>query len=476
MPPIPHLTSRRNLSNESSDSGAVVSSPVLPLLPSPEIMVSKKSTSAASSHDLSQVRVQQSSPSPKSSDGQLNLNFKFGGSPLSTELAASSQLTLSDIIPSPSHARSLSMGSLQDDGFPQQSAVPHSMSAPSYPSACRRVNSDSSLRHPRHSDSRLDTCSLHSRASSQISFKGLESFDEIRRGFEFVENRPAFYPPPSFNNRCNQMPRDSMISIASVSSYGMIINPGVKDPFDYGYQSRPASGDMSTMSTSVDDTFSFIRRGPRRKRVDSDSSSFYFRAPGTSRISRPLKSQFRRDSIISTIAPPVSIYNRSFGVHRGIDSASGVGSDGHGCAANGLAGGDRSSWAPSHRRELSVDSVMSDISVRVPRPTLGDKMLDSRHDYCVPLTSITQSPPESVPSDYSYRGVRSRGSFDSTESVFGQDGSRSMHSLGQFRIYDDPTFSLFSAEGDSGDPRREDDTMISVSVLSHNLNLITYVT
>lgn len=64
-----------------------------------------------------------------------------------------------------------------------------------------------------------------------------------------------------------------------------------------------------------------------------------------------------------------------------------------------------------------------------------------------------------------------------TESVFGQDGSRSMHSpLGQFRIYDDPTFSLFSAEGDSGELRREDDTMISVSVLFHNLNLIMYVT
>jgi hypothetical protein len=427
---------------------------------------------------------------------------------LSTELAERSQLTLSDIIPSPTHARSLSMASLQDDGLPQQSAAPESMSAPSsYPHARRRVNSDSSSRHSMYGDSRMDAYSLHSRASSQTSFKGLESFDEIRRGFEFVENRPAFYPPPSFNHPRNQMPRDSMISIASVSSYGMLINPGVKDPFDYGRQSRPASGDMSafvTMSSSVDDTFSFIRRGPRRKRVDSDSSSFYFRAPGTSRVPRPLKSQFNRESIISTaMAPPVSIYNRSFGVHRGIDSASGLGSSAHSHAPYGLAGGDRSSWAPSHRRELSADSVISDISARVPRPTLGDKMLDSRHDYCLPLTSITASPPESVPSDYLYQHVRRRGSFDSImdderrsysrdsimdqsnrrtsttfESVFGQDGSHSMHSpLGQFRIYDDPAFSLFSAEGDSADPKREDDTMISVGVLPHNFNLIImYVT
>jgi serine/arginine repetitive matrix protein 2 len=483
VPPIPHPTSRRRPSNEPGDPNAVFSSPVSPLLPSPEIIVSKPTNAA----------------SHKPSHGQLNLNFKFGASPMSTELAASSQLTLSDIIPSPADVRSLSMASLPDD-FPQQSDLPQAIGAPSsYPSARRRVNSDSSSRYSMHGDSRMDAYSLHSRASSQTSFKGLESFDEIRRGFEFVENRPTFYPPPSFNHRRNQMPRDSMISIASVSSYGNVINPGVKDPFDYGYQSRPASCDMSafmTMSTSVDDTFSFIRRGPRRKRVDSDASSFYFRAPGTSRIPRPLKSQFR-DSIISTasIAPPVSIYNRSFGVHRGIDSGSGVGSGAHGYAAFGLAGGNRSSWAPSHRRELSADSIMSDISARVPRPTLGDKMLDSKHDYCVPLTSITASPAESVPSDDSYQRVRCRNSFDSImdderpsystdpimdqsnrrtsstfESAFGQDGSHSMHSLSQFRINDDPALSLFSAEGDPADPMREDDTMISVGVFPFNIN------
>jgi serine/arginine repetitive matrix protein 2 len=484
VPPIPHLTSRRRPSNEPGDPSAVFSSPVSPLLPSPEIIVSKKPTNAASH---------------KPSHGRLDLNFKFGGSPMSTELAASSQLTLSDIIPSPADVRSLSMASLPEDS-PQQSALPQAMSAPSsYPSARRRVNSDSSLGHSIYGDSRMDVYSFHSRASSQTSFKGLESFDEIRRGFEFVENRPTFYPPPSFNNRRNQMPRDSMISIASVSSYGRVINPGVKDPFDYGHQSRPASCDMSafmTMSTSVDDTFSFIRRGPRRKRVDSDASSFYYRAPGASRP-RPLKSQFR-DSIISTtsIAPPVSIYNRSFGVHRGIDSGSGIGSGAHGYAAFGLAGGNRSSWAPSHRRELSADSVISDISARVPRPTLGDKMLDSRHDYCVPLTSITASPAESLPSDDSYQRVRCRGSFDSImdderpsysrdsimdqsnrrtsstfESAFGQDESHSMHSLNQFRISDDPAFSFFRAEGDSADPKREDDTMISVGVFPTNINL-----
>jgi len=267
----------------------------------------------------------------------------------------------------------------------------------------------------------------------------------------------------------------------------MVINPGVQDPFEYGYESRPASADMSafvTMSTSVDDTFSFIRRGPRRKRVDSDASSFYFRAPGASRILRPLKSQFRRDSVISTasLAPPVSIYNRSFGVHPGIDSAS---NSAQAYPAYGFAGGNRSSWAPSHRRDMSADSVMSDMSMRIHRPTLGDKMLDSRHDYCLPLTSITASPAESVSSDYLYEHVKRRGSFDSimddeqsysrdsimdqrasttSESVFGQGGSFSMNApLSQFRIDNDRPFSLFSTEGDTSGPKGEDDTMITVS-------------
>ena len=500
VPPIPPLTSRCRFSNEPKDPNAVASTPVSPLLPSPEIVVSKKLTGTASSLDLSQSQLE-SSVSSKPSYGQLDLNFKFGGSPPSAKPPKRSQLTLSDIIPSPAHARSLSLSSVQDGPY-QQSTVPQVMSAlpSSYSSACSRVDSDSSSKNSMHGDSRVDACSSHSRTSSKISFNGLESFDEIRRGFEFVENRPAFYPPPSFNHRRNQLPRDSMISIASVSSYGVVINPGIKDPFDYGYQSRPASGDMSafmTMSTSVDDTFSFIRRAPRRKRVDSDSSSFYFRAPVTSRIPRPLKGQFRRDSIISTasIAPPVSIYNRSFGVHRRIDSASSIGSGAQGYAAYGFTGGNRSSWAPSHRRDMSADSLISDISVRIPRPTLGDKMLDSRHDYCLPLRSITASPPEGVPSDDPSEHIKRQGSFDSIMdderetyprdamdwsnhgtstipgSVFGQDGSHTVFSpLGQFSISDRP-FSLFSAEGDP-DPKREDDTMISVRVLRHNFDSV----
>ena len=495
VPPASTVTSSRRLSSKSNDPIARASNPISSLLPSPEIVPSKNLKGAESSHELSQSLLQDSSMSSKPSYGQLDLNFKFGGSPRSAKHAEKSQLTLSDIIPSPAHARSLSMASAREDASSQRSTMSQAMSTQA-PSSCssvrRRADSFSSTSNSIHGDSRVDVGSSHSRASSQISFKGLETFDDIRRGFEFAGSRPAFYPPSSFDQQRSQLPRDSMMSIASVSSYGMVINPGVKDPFDYGHQSRPASADMSafvTMSTSVDDTFSFIRRGPRRRRVDSDSSSFYFRAPGVSRILRPLKSQFRRDSVISTasIAPPVSIYHRSFGVHRRIDSASSIGSGAQGYPAYGFAGGNRSSWAPSHRRDRSADSMMSDISMRMSRPNLGDKMLDSKHDYCLPLTSITASPPGGMSSDYSYEHVKRRGSFDSimddeqsysrdsimdqsnrrtsSESVFGEGGSLPVHSPpGQFHIHDDRPFSLFSTGDDSSDPKREDDTMISVSV------------
>lgn len=486
VPVIPSFDSRRPLLDEASDPHVVASISVPPLLPSPEIVVSKEAKGTIS-YNLLQGQAE-NPPASKPSYGQLNLNFKFGGTASTkptNKPTNASRLTLSDIIPSPDHARSLSFGSAREDASPQQVANLTDKSTPPDAVVRCQLESDSSSARSVHEESRVDARSSHSRASSQTSFTGLESFEEIRRGFEFVDNRPAFYPPP-FNSQRNQQTRDSMMSIASVSSYGFVIDPGLKDPFDYGYESRPASCDMSTvmtMSTSVDDTFSFIRRGPDRQRVDSDSSSFYFRASGMPHIPRPPKGHTRQDSAMSTasIAPPVSIYNRSFGAHRRIDSASSLGSILQAHPPYGLSGGNRSSWAPSHKRERSTDSVLSDMSVRMSRPTLGDKMLDSRHDYCLPLASIAASPPESD------KQIKGRSSFDSIvekechwrsrdpiinqgssvkpESVFGRiRSSVACSSPDQLQTNDIRPFSLLSVDGDSPDPKREDDTMISVSV------------
>ena len=53
-------------------------------------------------------------------DGELNRDFKFGGkpssSPIKQDASEDAHLTLSDIIPSPVYAHSLSMGMLEPDG------------------------------------------------------------------------------------------------------------------------------------------------------------------------------------------------------------------------------------------------------------------------------------------------------------------------------------------------------------------------
>ncbi|KAI0300079.1 hypothetical protein B0F90DRAFT_1817688 [Multifurca ochricompacta] len=468
VPPIPApFLASRLVPDESSDLGMVVSASE-PLLPSPEIVVSKKAQVASSPHDSSEKLFASSKPSY----GQLDLNFKFGRPPPFATPVDTTSLTLSDIIPSPAHARSLSIASALEDVPPQQSTLhPVTSGLSPHSPGRRRIDSDSSSKCSMHEGEPVDARSSHARASSQTSFKGLESFDEIRRGFEFVEDRPTFYPPPTVNNQRSQWPRDSMISIASVSSYGIVTNPGLRDPFDYGYQSRPASGDMSTSLTC-----------PRRWMTHS-RLSFAVLVASASIVTPPVSISGRlehrvsrdRSKVISAKTPP-------------IDSASSVGSSAQTHAAYGFAGGNRSSWAPSHRRDKSVDSVTSDASTRVSRPTLGDKMLDSRRDYCLPLTSIAASPPESVTSGRSFEYIRRQGSFESmmnddrltnlrdstmdqknsrnsitSESVFGGGGSYIAYSSpGQLQMNHIRPSSLFSTEDDSTNFKRDDDTMISM--------------
>jgi hypothetical protein len=140
-----------------------------------------------------------------------------------------------------------------------------------------RIESNNSVKDLVDKFSRNSATSQASKqGQSRTSFAGLDSFDEVRRGFEFGPNRPAFYPPVSFSREHNK--HDSIFSIASVSSYGSVIDNGAPDPFGYSRHSRPPSEDMSvSMSMSVDDTFSFMYQ-KRRSRVDSDASSFYFRS------------------------------------------------------------------------------------------------------------------------------------------------------------------------------------------------------
>ncbi|CCM05311.1 uncharacterized protein FIBRA_07525 [Fibroporia radiculosa] len=424
----------------------------------------------------------------KASDGQLNVDFKFGGIPQTVEEVQEKPLTLTDIIPPLFHARSTSRSSIiEEDSSVLKSILAKAVDVSPVdvpPVPRRRALSDCSSRRSTHGlpDVSYSNGShgSHSRRSSELSFAGLESFDEIRRGFEFGPNRPTFYPPPgaiSRPSRPSHWREQSMFSIASVSSYGDVINSGSMDPFGYG-ASRPPSVDMSvSVSMSVDDTFSFIHRG-RRQRVDSDASSFYFNA--ASQMSHSNRRGHRRlesGMSVASNAPPVSLYNRSFGAHRRNDSNTSASSMAHSYAMYGAHGG-RAVWA-RHRQDPSIDSTWSEYSAsRLARPGLGDKMFDNEHG--VPLTAISASPPESVVDD-----LRSRASWDSfiddgrrssvndslfektdyrtsmsSDSVFGFDGPYSQYAqelpTRQFR-----PLSVMS-EASAHSPRKDDDTMITM--------------
>ena len=425
------------------------------------------------------------SPAPSSqrpSDGQLNRSFRFGGLPRSqssTSLAKDDKqpLTLSDIIPPPSHVRSLSNSASMDEDDSVLNSIFAKITGVQGRS---RASSDASARQIAR-EKRRSIYKAMSRPSSGISFNGFDSFDEIRRGFEFSDDRPTFYPPSAATRRIPHRRHESALSIMSVSSYGHVINAGSLDPFDYGLPSlRESSEDMSSVSIGMDieDTFAFMENRPRR-RVESDASSFYFKAPSSQQQQSFTRGHRHRDSnmSVSSQGPPISLYNRSFGTHRRNDSSASSSSVAMSYARHGANSG-MVAWT-RHRKEVSVDSVMSDFSgMHLGRPGLGDKMFNNATDLG-PLTSISASPPENATRPQ----VGNRSSFDSiidddqrsqedslfekthyrssmsSDSVFGDDYQFQNGLLppNQFR-----PLSVLSINSIHS-PMKEDDTMISVS-------------
>jgi hypothetical protein len=110
--------------------------------------------------------------------------------------------------------------------------------------------------------------------------------------------------------------------------------------------------------------------------------------------------------------------------------------------------------------------------MRLGRPGLGDKMLESGLEHGMPLTAISASPPESTKGDQwsSFDSILDEDrmrktktghrSSVSSDSVFGYDDSRTAQggcSLPQYR-----PLSMFSVQSVHR-PANEDDTLISVS-------------
>lgn len=442
-----------------------------------------------------------SSKNSRPSDGQLNRSFRFGGSSMHSqssdnncsEEVSDTPLTLSDIIPPYSHhSRNSSRGSLVEEDssvlksiMAQANTVLSAASEVPVSQARPRTDSNNSVKYLVDKFSRDSATSQASnQGQSHTTFAGFDSFDEVRRGFEFGPNRPAFYPPVSFSREHNK--HDSIFSIASVSSYGSVIDNGAPDPFGYSRHTRPPSEDMSiSMSMSIDDTFSFMYQ-KRRSRVDSDASSFYFKSQPS--MMGPIRRGHRtHDSIISAAgAPPVSLYNRSHHGHnhRRGDSSGSVSSVALSYALHGANGG-RATWAKHSRNDPSIDSMISDYSfTRLSRPGLGDKMLDSEFDHGVPLSAISASPNQSFESglydQYQYRDSIAFDSIMDTRRSMVRD---SLMDDSSEKVSTDSVFfenSKISSDGyplqshfrpvsiisiaSSHHAPREDDTMISVGV------------
>ena len=442
-----------------------------------------------------------SSRNSKPSDGQLNRSFRFGGSPMPSERSGNgcskddseAPLTLSDILPPPSHhSRNNSQSSLIEEDssvlksiMDQANTVLPAASEVAVPRVRPRVESNDSIKDLVDKFSRSSDASQVSGLGQPCpSFAGLDSFDEVRRGFEFGPNRPAFYPPIGSSRQHNK--HDSVFSIASVSSFGSVIDNGAPDPFGYSRHSRPPSEDMSiSMSMSVDDTFSFMYQ-KRRSRVDSDASSFYFRSQPS--MMGPVRRGHRaHDSIISASgAPPVSLYNRSHHGHghRRGDSSGSASSVALSYALHGANGG-RATWAKHSRNDPSIDSMISDYSyMRLSRPGLGDKMLDSEFDHGAPLSAISASPNQSFDSGlYDHYQYQERSAFDSIMDTRRSMAHDSLMDDSSERVsgtdsvfFDNSRFSLVDCSlqshfrpvsiisiDSSHHAPREDDTMISVS-------------
>lgn len=326
----------------------------------------------------------------------------------------------------------------------------------------------SSKRHARQSH-----VPTHARSSSDTSFSGMSSFGAVRTKFEFGPQRPVYFDP-TFHLSRSHLRQESMISVASISSYGEVINSGSNDPFKYAQDS------VDNGLPSIQEAMASFNEGQRRQRfsTDSDVSSFYFRAPSQPHVTQQRKDHGRNQSVVSTTSmngPPISLYNRSFG-HKRSDSTGSASSIAHAYGVHGASGG-RAAWV-RHKQDPSIDSVMSDFSaMRLGRPGIGDKMFESAADHG-PLTSISASPPESTAGDLaqksSYDSILDDDRRSTIDSIFDNTGQRSSVSSDSVFGYDvnevvrgnlfPPThfrpLSVISL-GNPGTPR-EDDTMISM--------------
>ncbi|KDQ08028.1 hypothetical protein BOTBODRAFT_585669 [Botryobasidium botryosum FD-172 SS1] len=346
--------------------------------------------------------------------------------------------------------------SLLHPSAPDAHPLNSTQAAPSIPSAPPSVCGSfqpgvESGRHVRIAD-------VNGGPSNPLGFQD-SSYGSAARG-----SAPPSIPLPPVPTTAGQRRPESYVSVASMSSVGRVINPGMSDPFGYAlddsvveYSRAPDShtgngirpGDMSL-------TLLAERRRRNRMSVESDKSSFYFTSiapPGRRRSHR------RNDSVMSgsSFVPPISFRNSYYARgHRRTPS---------GESGNSLNGA-RPAWL-MHRPGQSTDSIMSSFSGhQLGRPGLGDKMLESAIEYGMPLSAIQASPAGSDADPSAGPRLRRSASLDSIMdhrdslgSIFGPGRCASAESDSLFESEEPPKHlqSLFPPTTN----RRRPDSMLS---------------
>ncbi|PIL26939.1 hypothetical protein GSI_10077 [Ganoderma sinense ZZ0214-1] len=339
---------------------------------------------------------------------------------LSGSAASLRRLTLSDIIPPPSHSASHSRANSKSSMVEEDSSVLKSIMAKAADilpadESRSRVDSNVSLKRPSCVPAYVDQTSStqsYSRQTSVASFTDFESSDEVRRGFELGANRPAFYPPPQAVFRPQHGRDKSLFSIASVSSYGAAVNNGAQDPFGYAQDgpSRPPS--MDDMSISGSMSMSLLLRIPTTGATGAGGEP-----SGMSIASNPALPS--ADATAASACTSVTTRTRAVALLYALHEAS----TGH------------AAWASHTRRrgDFSIDSLMSGYSEHpVSHPSLDDKTFDNAHD--APLSMISASPESTYINE---QDERTRPSWDS---IMGNE-------TGRFTSVVEDSNSLFDKTG-----------------------------
>ncbi|KAG9100796.1 hypothetical protein FS749_012729 [Ceratobasidium sp. UAMH 11750] len=310
-----------------------------------------EATEAEISFSRAEALAKLTQPMNKKSNGQLNLDFRFGPSQTNVPAKRPQENNADTGLADATFALALA-------NLPQVSSNSGTVK--------RR---DASIRFKLDTSSEVEASHTHDESGVSQSMSSFGNMLHSVASDPFGYNRSQSWAQSSTSSRATQHSHQDS-SVSSGPSFGRMLTVSQEDPFDYEALMRELDEASSMIEESAQGLERSVARRRRSKRmsVESDRSSFYCR----------------------TNAPPVSFHNRGYGRHLGHPQH--LSAESGSSLANAHAG--RVAWA-RHRPE-SVDSNISErYDQYMARPGLGDKMFQTGVEHGVPLPSIMASPTNS---------------------------------------------------------------------------------